>query len=96
VRAECDSFCSLVELVRQGGIYTILPAASLSDEIARGCISSSLIVEPTIERSLVLALPPNKPVAAGVTELTRLVKNAVRSVYPARQTPIEASGLLPV
>jgi hypothetical protein len=82
IQAECDSFCSLVELVRQDGVHTILPAASLREELTRGSLSCSLIVEPTIERSLVLALPPNKPVAASTTELTRLVKNVVRSRYP--------------
>lgn len=90
VRAECDSFCSLIELVRKSDLYTILPAAALREEIAHGFLTSSLIIEPTIDRALVLALPPNRPVSASVTELTRLVKVVTRLTYPAQLPPVHA------
>lgn len=85
VRAECDAFCSLIELVRSGAAATILPRRPLAEEIERRCLTAARIVEPTPERSLVLAVPTNRPMTAGVKELTRIVKDVVRGQLAARR-----------
>jgi LysR family nitrogen assimilation transcriptional regulator len=97
IRAECDSFCSLLQLVRDGRYATVFSAAALGEEIERDEIVASLIVEPQVERSFVLATPANRPVTCGVSEFSRMVKQAVRSVgnplgwIPPTQPPLTRS-----
>ena len=83
VRAECDAFCALLQLVRHGSYATIFPAGAIREEIESRRLASSLIVDPYAERSLVLVTPINRPVTAGTTELLRLVKQLVRTMDAA-------------
>ena len=61
IRAECDSFPSLLQLVMDGVGPTLLPAASVRREVENGWLVTRRIAGPVPTRSLVLATPPNRP-----------------------------------
>lgn len=76
VRTECDALASMLQLVMAGMGCTILPATAVRQEIERGLVTASLIVEPAFSRQLVLATPVNRPTAA---DLVRIIKRQVRA-----------------
>jgi LysR family nitrogen assimilation transcriptional regulator len=80
IRAECDSISSMLRLVEGDMGHTILPASAVQAELEAGKLVSSLIVEPFLERSLVLATPTNRCVTSGMGELARLVKRQMRAL----------------
>ncbi|EWY40988.1 LysR family transcriptional regulator [Skermanella stibiiresistens SB22] len=85
VHAECDSISSMLRLVEGDMGCAILPEAAIQGEIEAGKLVSSLIVEPFLERSLVLATPTNRCVSSGMGELVRLIKRQMRAL----ETPAE-------
>lgn len=80
IRAECDSISSMLRLVEGDMGHTILPASAVQAELEAGKLVSSLINEPFLERSLVLATPANRCVTSGMGELARLVRRQMRAL----------------
>ncbi|UFN48851.1 LysR family transcriptional regulator [Roseomonas sp. OT10] len=80
IRAECDGFASLLELVMSGVGATILPATSVRLEIERGLLQASLIVDPVFSRQIVLATPANRP---SMKDLLRAIRRQVRGLDQA-------------
>jgi LysR family nitrogen assimilation transcriptional regulator len=71
VRAECDAFSSLLELVLAGHGATFLPRAAVRQEIEQGRLVATRILGPRLHRRLVLAMPADR---SGNAELSRHIK----------------------
>lgn len=60
---EADSFGAMIELVRHGYGFTVLPMASIYSHIQNGTLSAALLVEPTPMRKLVKIFPADRRVS---------------------------------
>ena len=69
VVVEADSLPSMIRLVMDGWGYTILPLFAVQNEVAEGKLLASPIVDPTIERTLVMAAQNDPAHFAGISEL---------------------------
>ncbi|MGO6696284.1 LysR family transcriptional regulator [Rhizobium johnstonii] len=77
VVVEADSLPSMIQLVVSGLGYTILPMFAVQREVMEGKLIASLIVEPTIDRTLVIAAQDGRARMAGLTDLTEDVKERI-------------------
>jgi LysR family transcriptional regulator, nitrogen assimilation regulatory protein len=78
VRAECDGLSAILQLVAGGLGCTILPENAIRAELERGELACAQIVNPTPQRSMVLATPTNRPITQGLNAVARVIKNVVR------------------
>ena len=72
---ELDSQDALVEMVRRGDVWSIMSIGGVHRLVDRGELHACLIVEPTIDRTLLIGLPDNRP----VTRLMRCLVDEIRS-----------------
>ena len=91
VHIEVDSASALLELVRDGHGYSILPYSMVHKSVLRGEVEACLITNGAIERMLWTGLPTNRP----SSRLLRSVEQEVRAVAlehgeTARWTPATA------
>ncbi len=70
---ELDSQDALIEMIRRGGVWSIMSFAGVRRLIDRGELQACPIVEPTIDRRLLIGLPDTRPV-------TRLMKAIVADI----------------
>lgn len=77
---ESDSMASLIQLVTTGVASTILPAFAVIEEIAAGRLEASLLVDPVIERTLVLAMQTGTAPIAGAPQFTQDMKARLKSL----------------
>jgi LysR family nitrogen assimilation transcriptional regulator len=75
---EADSLGSLLALVKAGLGYTILPAAPIREELARRDVQASLLVQPEVTRTLILATPANRPKVRGLGQIAKGVKKEMK------------------
>lgn len=78
VRIEADSFESILSLVRANLGATILPSAAIRDELQRGELQSSMLVDNEVTRTLVLATPTNRPPVTDLSTVTKLVRQELK------------------
>lgn len=71
---DIDSLPSIKQLVIEGAGYTILPYAAVHDEVSRGLLTTSRIVEPDFYRPLGLAVRPNGVLSVATNKLTSLIQ----------------------
>jgi LysR family nitrogen assimilation transcriptional regulator len=74
VAIEADSLGSLLALAKAGLGYTVLPAAPIREELARRDVQASLLVQPEVSRTLILATPTNRPKVRGLAQIAKTVK----------------------
>ena len=58
--------------------YTILPAAPIREELARRDVQASLLVQPEVTRTLILATPANRPKVRGLGQIAKVVKKEMK------------------
>lgn len=73
VTCEIESFASTLQLIEQGQGYTILPFASVRNQVREGKLSVAAIDSPRITRHLVLATSTQRP----MTKVARTLANTV-------------------
>lgn len=78
VRIEADGLVPIVQLVAAGLGYTVLPTPSIQPELDAGLLVSSLIVDPVVERSLVVATAMKRSNRAGTEALIQIIKKQIR------------------
>jgi LysR family nitrogen assimilation transcriptional regulator len=76
---EADSFGSILALVKANLGYSLLPTTAIQDELARGDFQASLLVEPEVTRTLILATPNNRPVE-GLAQIAKTIKKELRQI----------------
>lgn len=74
VRVEADGLVPIVQLVAAGIGYTVLPIPSIQQELDAGLLIAALIVDPPVERSLVLATAMKRSNRTGIEALIRIIK----------------------
>ncbi len=74
--AETNAMSVQKELAIWGQGYTVLPSVSVVDDVARGVLVAVPIMEPELQRRLVLALPTTRHASTA----TRSVHAAMRSI----------------
>jgi LysR family nitrogen assimilation transcriptional regulator len=98
---EVDSIPAIKQLVIDGAGYTILPHAAVHDEVVRGVLSSSLIVEPEVSRPLGLCAPQKGSLTLATRKLIDLIREEVcelvgegfwRGRVLARSSPAPGNG----
>jgi len=71
---DIDSLPSIKQLVIEGAGYTVLPYAAVHDEVARGLLTTSRIVEPDFYRPLGMAVRPNGILSIASNKLSSLIQ----------------------
>jgi LysR family nitrogen assimilation transcriptional regulator len=80
VRVEADGLVPIVQLVAAGIGCTVLPTPSIQQELDAGLLLSALIVEPAVERSLVVATAMKRSNRTGVEALVQIIKKQVKEL----------------
>ncbi len=78
-----DSVSLLLDVVRAGGCYAIVPGHSVVHEVATGKLQASRIVRPAISRMLMLSITSQRPTTIATREVARMV----RRILPALVGP---------
>jgi DNA-binding transcriptional LysR family regulator len=71
---DIDSLPAIKQLVIEGAGHTILPYAAVHEEVKRGLLSVSRIVEPDFYRPLGLAVRPNGVLSVATNKLASLIQ----------------------
>ncbi len=77
VRVEADGLVPIVQLVAAGIGYTVLPIPSIQQELDAGLLIAALIVDPPVERSLVVATAMKRSNRTGIEALIRIIKTQI-------------------
>lgn len=80
VPVEADALQTLKDLARRGLAETILPYASVHEEIAEGKLTAAAIVEPSLSRKLIVALPLGRQTSNAVTRFSQELRAEVTSM----------------
>ncbi len=67
----------IVQLVAAGIGYTVLPIPSIQQELDAGLLIAALIVDPPVERSLVVATAMKRSNRTGIEALIRIIKTQI-------------------
>ena len=78
VHIEADSFAAMTELAAGGFGSTILPAASVSQDVRGGRLVVIPILDPPIERALFLATARHAELSPGTRRLLPIVRAVMR------------------
>lgn len=86
VVVEADSYATLKDLVRHGHGLTVLPLASIHDDIRAGRLTAAALIDPVPTRRLILAHPADRPVSrlarfAGETIITIVADQVERGIW---------------
>jgi DNA-binding transcriptional LysR family regulator len=74
---EATSLTVQMAMVREGAGYAVMPHAALADEALAVRVSSSEIVSPRLERTIVLTTTTQRPSTLATREVQRLVRQVV-------------------
>lgn len=77
---ESDSMASLIALISTGVASSILPLFAVSEEVTAGRLQASLLVDPIIERTLVLAMQNGDAPMAGADEFAQDLKDRLKAL----------------
>lgn len=76
---ELDSQDALIEMVLRGELWSIMSFAGVQRFVERGELRASRLVEPTIDRMLLIGLPDNRP----ISRLMRTIVAEIRATAAA-------------
>ncbi len=74
---ELDSQDALIEIIRRGDMWSIMSYAGVRRAVELGELRAGRIVEPTIDRTLLIGLAEGRP----VTRLMRIMVDEVRNTF---------------
>ncbi len=80
VVSEIDALSVIRELVAAGVGGTILPYASVHKEVEAGAMSASLIADPALSRTLVLATSSQRPLTVATRAVIKELKAVVKEL----------------
>ena len=86
IRCQVDSIAAIRNLVLQGYGYALMPVSLIQSELEQGMVSCSRLVDPTLNRDLLLAMSPytrNTPLTRTLRrEIRQLVSDTTSGVLP--------------
>ena len=87
VTAALDSVSALKDLAATGRIYTILPPHFVAADVAAGKLQAARIVNPTIQRTVLLAISTQSPMERACAEVASLIREVVASLMRSGGLP---------
>lgn len=89
IRAEMDAYSQIKALCASGFGYSILPRVSLRGELESKRLQAWTIANPTIERSLYIAYPTNRPLSNAGVVVDRLCRQLIGQLVHSNKWPAE-------
>lgn len=83
---DIDSLPAIKQAVMDGAGYTILPYASICEEVQRGLLNAARIVEPDLVRPLGFAIRPNGALSLVTNKLVALVQHELGNLLDKGNT----------
>jgi LysR family nitrogen assimilation transcriptional regulator len=77
VAMEVETLPTIYDLVRTGGLRTVLPLAAVKQEVAEGRLIAQRITDPVISRELILAHAPHRAAAPVTKAVVRLIRSKI-------------------
>ncbi|AOB31433.1 hypothetical protein AKI39_13150 [Bordetella sp. H567] len=77
VAMECDSLQIQKHMVLRSGLYAVLAEHAVMRECAAGQLQGALIVKPTIQRTITLALSEVRPLTLACREVARILRGCL-------------------
>jgi DNA-binding transcriptional LysR family regulator len=92
IRLECDSLHLQKKLVSAGGIYAIVGMSAVSAELARHELQATRIVQPSLDRNIVLRLSPHAAPTEACQAVHAVIRRHVEQAFPslAQSLPVSA------
>lgn len=88
VTVEGDGLWSVISILRSGRAASIIPLSTAIDELTSGKLVASRIVEPMIDRALVVVTPKSRN--SNVEPLVQLIKSQFRPIEAGEAVPAPA------
>jgi DNA-binding transcriptional LysR family regulator len=83
IKLECDSLNLQKKLVAAGGIYAIVGTNAVRNDVARFELQAARIVQPSLDRNIVLRLFPHTAPTEACQVVDALVRRLVKQVFPS-------------
>jgi LysR family nitrogen assimilation transcriptional regulator len=83
VRVEIDALSQMKSLVHHGIGHTILPWHAVREEVARGELIATPIVEPSIDRTIYVAQASDRPSSPATTATIAILTDCLRELLSA-------------
>jgi DNA-binding transcriptional LysR family regulator len=80
VSVEVDALQALKSLVRYGHAYTVLPLASIHEDIEEDKLTATSLVEPNLSRKLIIALPLGRQTSNAVTKFSLMLQSEINQM----------------
>jgi LysR family nitrogen assimilation transcriptional regulator len=88
IAMECDGSTFMLRRLVQAGLgCTLLPIASVQEEVERGLLQSVRVEGSDAMRAVALATAQNRPPVTGLWEITRLLRQVVADLVAAGRWP---------
>ncbi len=88
IALECDGSISLTKrLVMERCGCTVLPAASVLEEVADGRLRGFVLSEPAVAREVAIAWPQNRAMAEGVWDVARTIRDLAATLVDEGSWP---------
>ncbi|WP_396333742.1 LysR substrate-binding domain-containing protein [Burkholderia anthina] len=87
VVAETNAMSVQKSLVARGHGFTVLPSIAVIDDIARDALRAAPLSDPELQRTIVLALPNTRRIAAAVRAVTALLVDEMRAAVERGDWP---------
>lgn len=82
IKLECDSLNLQKKLVAAGGIYAIVGMSAVRSDVARCELQAARIVQPSLDRNIVLRFSPQRAPSQACQVVDALVRRHVKQVFP--------------
>ena len=82
IRLECDSLSLQKKLVGAGGLYAIVGMSAVRSEVARRELQAARIVQPSLDRNIVLRLSSHTAPTQACQAVYSVVRRHVKQVFP--------------
>jgi LysR family nitrogen assimilation transcriptional regulator len=82
IRLECDSLNLQKKLVAAGGVYAIVGLSAVRSEVARRELQATRIVQPSLDRNIVLRLSSHTAPTQACQAVYALVRRHVKQAFP--------------
>jgi LysR family nitrogen assimilation transcriptional regulator len=83
IRLECDSLNLQKKLVGAGGVYAIVGMSAIRAEVARHELQAARIVQPSLDRNIVLRLSSHTAPTEACQAVHAVVRRHVKEVFPS-------------
>ncbi|PIT78798.1 LysR family transcriptional regulator [Limnohabitans sp. B9-3] len=92
IKLECDSLHLQKKLVAAGGIYAIVGMSAVSAEVAQHALQATRIVQPSLDRNIVLRLSPHAAPTEACQVVHAVIRRHVEQAFPslAQGLPLSA------